>query len=76
MKLSEFTLCPKLPDFTLLINDFDGRVNPGKYGQRGKYGQMAVQEYRSVTKKCSISALKVSIRLFYTRIPLNHDPLH
>ena len=32
------------------------RVNPGKYGQAGKYGQMTynshVQEHRSVTKKC------------------------
>ena len=36
------------------------RVNPGKYGQGGKYGQMAhnshVQEHRSVTTKCFISA--------------------
>ena len=37
------------------------RVNPGKYGQGGKYGQMAynshVQEHRSVTKEYFISAL-------------------
>ena len=37
------------------------RVNPGEYGQGGKYGQMAynshVQEHRSVTKECFISAL-------------------
>ena len=38
-----------------------GRVNPGKYGQGGKYGHMTynshVQEHRSVTKECFISAL-------------------
>ena len=38
---------------------FSYRVNPGKYGQGGKYGQMTynshVQEHRSVTKKCFIS---------------------
>ena len=37
------------------------RVNPGKYGQGGKYGHMTynlhVQEHRSVTKECFISAL-------------------
>ena len=39
----------------------DVRVNPGKYGQGGKYGHMTynshVQEHRSVTKECFISAL-------------------
>ena len=42
-------------------NKFSCRVNPGKYGQGGKYGQMAydshVQEHRPVTKECFISAL-------------------
>ena len=37
------------------------RVNPGKYGQGGKYGHMTynshVQEHRSVTKECFIPAL-------------------
>ena len=37
-----------------------GRVNLGKYRQGGKYGQMTynshVQEHRSVTQKCFISA--------------------
>ena len=37
------------------------RVNPGKYGQGGKYGHMIydshVQEHRSVKKECFISAL-------------------
>ena len=52
------------------------RVNPGKYGQGGKYGQMAynsnVQEHSSVTKNCFISAQIVSIRFFYTRILVYH----
>ena len=42
-------------------NNYSYRVNPGKYGQGGKYGHMTynshVQEHRSVTKECFISAL-------------------
>ena len=52
-----------LPYVTSGSNMIPCRVNPGKYGQRGKYGQMAytshVQEHRSVTKKCFISALNI-----------------
>ena len=49
----------------------EGRVNRGKYGRGGKYGQMAynpyVQEHTSVTKKCFISALN-SVHLAFLQL--------
>ena len=47
--------------FGTITFKFICRVNPGKYGQGGKYGQMAynshVQGHSSVTKECFIPAL-------------------
>ena len=62
MKFSMFE-CNELVEncFPLFCYAPIGRVNPGKYGQGGKYGHMIynsnVKEHMSVTKECSISAL-------------------
>ena len=58
----------------------DGLFSPGKYGQGCKYGQIANQFTCPRTqvfdkKNVLFQFSKVSIRLFYTRIPLNYDPL-
>ena len=56
-KKDQVTIHPDKSNIVLLNRH---RVNPGKCGQAGKYGQMTytshVQLHRSVTKKCFIKA--------------------